>query len=89
MKFYLTDHQGKGYPYAQALEAAGWERSDNAAEGIQVALYDMDAGEKGSFRRGLDMLHERGVLVMIYPHAGRPSLFWDGMYELWPHTRAR
>jgi hypothetical protein len=25
---------------------------------------------------------------MIYPHAARPSLFWDGMYELWPHTRA-
>ena len=88
MKFFLTDHQGKGYPYAQALEVNGWERVNNAAEEIRLAFYDMDAGDNRGFRRGLDMLHERGVPVMIYPHSGRPSLFWDGMYEIWPHTRA-
>lgn len=88
MKFYLTDHQGKGYPYAQALEESGWERVANAAEEIQLALYDMDTGDGSGYRRGLDMLYKRGVPVMIYPHAARPSLFWDGMYELWPHTRA-
>lgn len=88
MKYFLTDHQGKGYPYGQALEAHGWNRVMNAAEEIQLALYDMDAGDKSGFRRGLDMLHQRGVPVMIYPHAARPSLFWDGMYELWPHARA-
>jgi hypothetical protein len=87
-RFYLADHQGKGYPYGQALEEKGWQRVVNAAELIQLALYDMDAGDKAGWRRGLDMLHTRGVPVMIYPHAARPSLFWDGMYEVWPHTRA-
>lgn len=81
-RFFLADHQGKGYPYAQALEAGGWERVEHATEGIQLAMYDMDNG------RGLDSLHEQGVPVMIYPHSARPSLFWDGMYPLWPHTRA-
>ena len=89
MRFYLSDHQGKGYPYAQAFEAAGWERAKNAAEEVQIALYDMDnSSNEKSFRRGLDMLNGRGVPVMIYPHAARPNLFWDGMYPLWPHTKA-
>lgn len=87
--FYLADHQGKGWPYAQALIEAGWARTENAADpDLRLALFDHDVGTGGvGFRRGLDYLHGRGVPVVMYPHAARPMVQWDDIYPVWPHTR--
>ena len=85
MNFYLADHQNKGFPYTQALEAAGWERVMDMSKPIQLAIFDHDIGPKG-FKDGLDALHDRHVPVMMYPHSARPMLQWD-MYPIWPHTR--
>lgn len=89
MKFYLSDHQGKGRRFAEALMRFGWEQAESPAEsGLDLALYDHDVGAGGmGFRNGLDWLYWRGVPVMMYPHAARPMLQWDGMYPVWEHTR--
>lgn len=90
-RFYLQDHQHKGAPYARALEQCGWERSEHPSDiDLKLALFDHDVGDGGrGFRRGMDYLHERGVAIMLYPHAARPMVQWDGMYPIWPHTRMK
>ncbi len=90
MKFFLEDHQGKGRPYAEALIDAGWTRAESYGDpGVDVGLFDHDIGDASgkTTRAGALFLHERGAAVMIYPHAARPMLQWDGMYPVWPHTR--
>jgi len=86
-KFYLSDHQGKGRAYVEALESAGYVRVQTPADDPDFAFYDHDVGAGGNgFRQGLDFLHAKGVPVFLYPHAARPMLQWDGMYPVWPHT---
>lgn len=88
-KFYLSDHQGKGRAYARALVNAGYEQAASGSEdGLGFVLYDHDVGSGGmGFRNGLDYFHARGMKVMLYPHAARPMVQWDGMYPVWPHAR--
>jgi hypothetical protein len=75
--------------YSQAMNAAGWRQAVNPMEdGVKVALFDHDVGPAGmGFRIPLDELNRRKVPVLMYPHAARPNLQWDGMYPLWKHTR--
>ncbi len=74
--------------YAEALESAGYERMISAGtQGLKFAFYDHDVGPGGmGHRNGLDYLYHAGVPVFLYPHAARPMLQWDGMYNVWPHT---
>lgn len=89
--FYLSDHQFKGVAYSQALVDAGYRRSDSAADPeLVMAIFDHDVGsDKDGRRMGLAYLHERGVPIFLYPHAARPMVQYDGIYEPWPHTRCK
>jgi hypothetical protein len=88
-RFYLSDHQGKGLPYARALEAAGYERVGYAGEAdLKMAFYDQDSGARNmGFRNGLSYLRGQGVPVFLYPHSARPFVQYDGIITPWPHTR--
>ena len=86
--YFISEHQHKGRPYAEALDANGWSRMEKLTGDMpDLALFDHDVAEGGKgFRKPLDFLHEQGVPVMMYPHAARPMVQWDGIYPVWPHT---
>lgn len=87
--FYMTNHQNKSHKLAQALIDAGWTRSGTAIHpSVKCALFDHDVGPGGiGFRSPLVELEKHGMPVMMFPHAARPNLQWDGMYPVWPHAR--
>jgi hypothetical protein len=87
--FYMTNHQGKSNKLAQALIDAGWTRSGTPVHpSVKVALFDHDVGPGGiGYRPPLNELKRIGTPVMMFPHAARPNLQWDGMYPIWPGTK--
>jgi hypothetical protein len=36
----------------------------------------------------LDKAHKLGKSIFLYPHAARPQIAWDGLYEPYPHITA-
>ena len=82
--FILKDHQGKGTAYGAALKVAGYREVPLATKKATLALYDMDNSAR---RKALELLHSRNIPIFMYPHGARPPIVWDGIYEVWPHTR--
>lgn len=88
MRFFLNDHQGKGRRYAEALVRNGWEQCELAsAPGLDLALYDHDFHPNGCGRPDFPHFDQNGTAIILYPHAARPHLWWDGMYPIYPRTR--
>lgn len=90
--YYLSDHQFKGAAYSRALLDAGYRRCDFAADPeLVMAMFDHDVGvdRPDGIRGGLEYLHGRNVPVFLYPHAARPMVQYDGIFDAWPHTRCR
>ena len=87
--FYMTNHQSKSNKLAQALIDAGWTRCGTAVHpSVKVAFFDHDVGPGGiGYRPPLNELKRMDTPVMMFPHAARPNLQWDGMYPLWPGTK--
>ena len=86
-KFFLDEHQHKGRAYVAALEKAGHWRTFRKI-GADFLFVDHDIGPKGiGIRRGIELAHNNGVPVFIYPHSARPNVMAD-THAPWPHTRA-
>jgi len=88
--FFYYEHQGKGLPYARALQQAGYQKSNKWNDpNLVCGLYDYDFGGASSSRYpSLVHLRDRDIPVLIYPHSARPMVQYDGMYSYWPHTKA-
>lgn len=87
MKFYIYEHQHKGRPYKEALTANGWTLSEYGSDPeMNLAMFDHDTNGSKGYRKPLEFLKSIGVPVVMYPHAARPNVTWDGMYTPWPHT---
>jgi hypothetical protein len=86
--FMCKGHQGKERAYVQALRDAGWASTESIHGALRFALFDLDTGRGGvGYHRNLPRLHQRKIPIFLYPHAARPMIQWDGMYEPFPHTR--
>lgn len=70
--FFFYKHQNKESALVNALLAAGWQQTQ--AKQADVIFADNDYG---LLRPQLEALHRQGKTIMIYPHAGRVSLFND------------
>lgn len=83
--FVYRGHQGKEQAYIQALRKHGYRPTmQDHKYGIKFVLYDMD----GSFRQSkLERYHRRNIPIFLYPHAARPQIIWDGIWEVWPFTK--
>ncbi len=83
--FFYRGHQGKEKAYVDALRKAGYRPCVNQrVSGVKMVLYDMDGGKRTPT---LDLFHKHGVPVFLYPHAARPQIIWDGIWDVWPHTK--
>ncbi len=84
--FIYRPHQGKERAYVDALQKAGYRPAlnDRGRGTIKMVLFDMDGGRRTEI---LDRYHKRGIPIFLYPHAARPQIIWDGIWEVWPHTR--
>src|SRR4030042_1386583 len=84
-KFFLySSHQGKEMAYIRALKKSGYRPSiQDRMRGIKFVLFDMDGGHRTD---RLERYHKRGVPIFLYPHAARPQIIWDGIWEVWPYT---
>ena len=87
--FYMSNHQSKSQMLANALIDAGWVRSGSPVDpSVNLVMYDHDVGPGGiGFRQPLAEIRRNGTPVMLFPHAARPNLQWDGMYPIWPQTK--
>jgi hypothetical protein len=81
--FLYRGHQGKERAYIQALRKAGYRASVQPQMRAKFVIYDMDGGTRMA---NLERYHRRGLPVFLYPHAARPQIIWDGIWEVWPHT---
>jgi len=82
--FLYSGHQGKETAYIHALRKNGYKPSiQDRMRGIKFILYDMDGGHRID---RLERYHKRGLRIFLYPHAARPQIIWDGIWEVWPHT---
>lgn len=81
--FVYHGHQGKERAYVQALRKAGYQPSiQELRHGLKFAIYDMD----GNWRLArLERYYKRGLPVFLYPHAARPQVIWDGIWDAWSH----
>lgn len=83
--FICRGHQGKENAYVNALRKAGYKRSvENMMRHVKFVLADMDNGLR---RDKLDTFHRYRLPVFLYPHAARPQIVWDGIWEPWPHIK--
>lgn len=83
--FMLRSHQGKERAYVDALRHAGYVASINDRRaGVKFALYDMDGGKRTD---KLEQYHRRGLPIFLYPHAARPQIIWDGIWDVWPNSK--
>ena len=73
MNFFVFNHQGKADAYIRALTTRGWTQTKDPGE-AKFILSDCDVNGRA---RTLDSYHRRSVKVFLYPHAGRPNIFWD------------
>jgi hypothetical protein len=84
--FLFRGHQGKERAYLQALKKAGYKASvQDRMRGVKFVIYDMDGGMR---LPKLERYHKRGVPIFMYPHAARPQIIWDGIWEIQPFTTA-
>lgn len=71
----------------QALTEAGYTKTLHASPRLKFAILDHDVGPDGiGHLQKLIPLERFGVPVFMIPHAARPTVFWDGIYDIWPHT---
>ena len=83
--FFYRGHQGKEQAYVNALRKAGYRPCVNQrTSGVKLVLYDMDGGKRTP---QLDLFHKHKIPVFLYPHAARPQIIWDGIWDIWPHTK--
>lgn len=82
--FACHDHQGKARAYVQALLRAGYRYTRDVSR-ARFILSDLDMAGR---RLGLEAVVKQGGRVFMYPHAARPMVQWDGMYEVWSGTTA-
>lgn len=80
----VFNHQNKGRAFICALIQAGYTVT-NRHEKADFVLSDTDVLGK---QPHLDCCHAYGAPAFLYPHCARPPIFWDGIFEAWPHTRA-
>lgn len=83
--FYVLDHQKKSRRYVWALEQLGW-RQTGILNKAKFLLTDTDVHGR---LRILDTARKRGIRIFIYPHAARPNIAWDGIYEPYPYVDAQ
>lgn len=83
-RFYTFDHQGKARAFVDALLAAGWRVTLDAARAMFV-LADLDGAGRMAEVEGA---WKNGARVFMYPHAARPPVQWDGLMPVWPGTSA-
>ena len=82
--FFVADWQGKAHRYVRALESAGWRQTGTLSKAAFL-LTDMDVlGRRGLVERA----HQQGKKSFLYPHAARPNVGWDGLFEPSPHVTA-
>ncbi len=82
--FMIRPHQGKEKAYVDALRRAGYRPSVQNRARVKFVLFDMDGGRRTA---QLERFHSQGTPIFLYPHAARPQIIWDGIWEVWPHTR--
>lgn len=82
--FILRPHQGKEKAYVDALKKRGYYSTIQSRIGVKFALYDMDGGRR---REVLEAYQRRKLPLFLYPHAARPMIIWDGIWEPWPFVR--
>jgi hypothetical protein len=87
LRIYVHEWQHKGRRYKESLLDAGCILDDVNPD---VVLFDHDLGLDGkhAYRPELLAFAELGARVFIYPHAGPPTLLWDGAYLPYPGIRA-
>lgn len=73
MNFYFYLHQNKGRPLLEAMKAAGWTPTGQAANAAAV-FSDSDVPSR---MKSLNGFLRRGAKIFLYPHAARPNLFND------------
>lgn len=71
--FFCYNHQGKADVLIQALTARGWELTRRPAQ-AEFILSDLDIPPR---LQSLESYRQRGKKIFLYPHAARPSLFYD------------
>lgn len=87
--FFFKRHQNKEKAYVQALQSAGYVPSRSIRTNTKFAIMDHDVGPDGiGFRVELPRLKQLRIPVFFYPHAARPTAFWDGIYPMWPYVVA-
>ena len=87
--FFYKAHQGKEKLYVAALENAGYTGSKRIIHNMDFTIMDHDVGPDGiGFRKELPTMKRMRIPVLFYPHAARPTMFWDGIYKMWPYTIA-
>lgn len=89
LRFVCKPHQGKERAYTKALLADGWRQVVYRRGWAHAALFDLTNGRGGvGWNENILGLHKVGVPLFLYPHAARPMIQWDGICDVWPHTRA-
>jgi hypothetical protein len=82
---YCFNHQGKGTPYLNAMNDAGF--SNTRPYDAQVILIDLDnAGRVNPLRHNLKTGKSR---LFVYPHSARPAIAWDGLFSPSRYTAAQ
>lgn len=84
----LRPHQGKENAFVDALQTAGYRKVGAGRTPVRFALYDLDSGRGGfGWNNDLNVLHERGIPLFLYPHAARPMVQYDGIIQVHPGVR--
>ena len=87
-RFAIKPHQGKEKAYTAALIGAGYKQNTYRYARVDFALFDLESGGGGAgYFSPVTEKHERGVPILLYPHAARPMVQYDGIVEVFPHVR--
>lgn len=71
--FFCFNHQGKADVLIRAVTARGWEQTRRPAE-ARFILSDVDTPPH---HKRLELYHNQGAKIFLYPHTARPNLFHD------------
>lgn len=80
--FYIWRHQGKELAFNNALESAGFVSVQPSC--ARVLLTDVDI--PGRVVRVEKQLQSGRALMFVYPHAARPFIGWDGLFQPYGYT---
>lgn len=81
---YLYNHQGKGIPYKNSLLDRGFV--EDGRYKASIVLLDYDYPER--MRRHRYQIYRGLQLVFSIPHAARPPIGWDGLFQPNRDTKA-